>query len=79
MSAKSRAVIACAAALLVVGVEARGAAQSPPAQPRRVAHPYIEINPRPLLYRRCTAWYVLQNRPSGPVLFPQQHCWWVRG
>ncbi len=39
----------------------------------------IEIYPRRLLYRRCRAWYVLQDRPSGTVLFPQQHCWWVRG
>jgi hypothetical protein len=40
--------------------------------------PSIRINPRPL-YRRCTSWYVVQYRPSGRVLFPQKHCWWVRG
>lgn len=51
----------------------------PTALQRRAAHPHIEINPRPLLYRRCQSWYVLQHRPSGTVLFPQQHCWWVRG
>lgn len=39
----------------------------------------IEVNPRPLLYRRCTDWYELQHRPSGTVLFPQMRCWWVRG
>jgi hypothetical protein len=39
----------------------------------------IVINPLPLRYRRCTDWYELQNRPSGPVLYPQMHCWWVRG
>jgi hypothetical protein len=39
----------------------------------------IEINPRPLLYRRCVDWYELQNRPSGTVLFPEKRCWWVRG
>jgi hypothetical protein len=39
----------------------------------------IEIHPRPLLYRRCTDWYELQYRPSGTVLYPQMHCWWVRG
>jgi hypothetical protein len=38
----------------------------------------IEIHPRPLLYRRCTDWYELQYRPSGTVLYPQMHCWWVR-
>ncbi len=41
--------------------------------------PRIEINPRRLLYRRCKDWYVIQYRPSGRVLFPQTHCWWVRG
>jgi hypothetical protein len=39
----------------------------------------IEINPRPLLYRRCIDWYELQHRPSGTVLYPQMRCWWVRG
>ena len=34
---------------------------------------------RPLLYRRCVDWYELQYRPSGTVLYPQMHCWWVRG
>jgi hypothetical protein len=41
--------------------------------------PRIEITPRRLLYRRCKDWYVIQDRPSGRVLFPQRHCWWVRG
>jgi hypothetical protein len=52
--------------------------QGPTASPRPVP-PRIEVNPRPLLYRRCTSWYVVQNRPSGTVLFPEKHCWWVRG
>jgi hypothetical protein len=43
-----------------------------------VGPPNIRINPRPL-YRRCSSWYVVQNRPSGQVLFPEKHCWWVRG
>ena len=46
--------------------------------PSRV-HNRIEINPRPLLYRRCIDWYELQHRPSGTVLYPQMRCWWVRG
>ena len=41
--------------------------------------PRIEVNPRRLLYRRCSNWYVIQYRPSGRVLFPEKHCWWVRG
>ncbi len=59
---------------------------SPIAQPGEPALPpvrhvrrRIEINPRPLLYRRCIDWYELQNRPSGTVLYPQMRCWWVRG
>jgi hypothetical protein len=43
------------------------------------AQPRIEIRPGRLLYRQCTDWYELQNRPSGTVLFPGKHCWWVRG
>ncbi len=47
-------------------------------RPQRVRR-RIEINPRPLLYRRCIDWYELQHRPSGTVLYPQMRCWWVRG
>jgi hypothetical protein len=43
------------------------------------AHPRIEINPRPLVRRRCGSWYEVQYRPSGTVLFPGRHCWWERG
>jgi hypothetical protein len=51
-----------------------GPSGSPPA-----GRPRIEINPRPPLFRRCVSWYELQYRPSGTVLFPAKHCWWVRG
>jgi hypothetical protein len=51
----------------------------PPPPPRRYARRRIEIYPGRLLYRRCVDWYELQHRPSGTVLFPQMHCWWVRG
>jgi hypothetical protein len=49
--------------------------------PSQVQPPRIEIHPgtRPLLYRQCTGWYELQHRPSGTVLYPGKHCWWVRG
>jgi hypothetical protein len=53
--------------------------QSSQPSPPRYARPRIEINPRPLLYRRCVDWYELQYRPSGTVLYPQMRCWWVRG
>jgi hypothetical protein len=87
MSVKSRALViglalmfAAAAAPLAPAQESTvgGSAPSfshivgPPGPPR------IQINPRPL-FRRCTAWYVVQDRPSGRVLFPERHCWWVRG
>jgi len=49
----------------------------------RHARPHIEITPRlypyPRLYRRCVERLELQYRPSGPVLYPQTYCWWVRG
>jgi hypothetical protein len=53
----------------------------PPAPPsrRRYAGRRIDIYPGRLLYRRCVDWYELQHRPSGTVLYPQMHCWWVRG
>jgi len=51
----------------------------PPPPPRRYVGQRIEIHPGRPLYRRCVDWYELQHRPSGTVLFPQMHCWWVRG
>lgn len=71
-------------ALILVEATLAAWAQMPPpaagpaAAPLR-ARPRIEVTPRPPLYRRCTSWYVIQYRPSGPVLFPEKHCWWVRG
>ena len=80
MSPNSLAAIAGAAALAVVGAALPVAAQNPtPTGSSPRAHPRIEVTPRPQLYRRCTSWYVVQYRPSGRVLFPQKHCWWVRG
>jgi len=32
-----------------------------------------------LLYRDCNFRLAQQMRPSGPVVVPVQHCWWVRG
>jgi hypothetical protein len=83
MSLKRLIVIMALAAPAVLGAERHAAAQtSPIAQPNQpppYARPRIEINPRPLLYRRCVDWYELQYRPSGTVLYPQMRCWWVRG
>jgi hypothetical protein len=85
MSVKSFTVVVSLAAVSFAGTISSTVAQTPvpagtgaPLYASR-AHPRIEVNPRPLLYRRCVDWYVLQYRPSGTVLFPEQHCWWVRG
>jgi hypothetical protein len=79
-------VIIALAALFAAGVRCAQAQQtSPIAEPALTTPPAgpvphrIEINPRPLLYRRCVDWYELQHRPSGTVLYPQMRCWWVRG
>jgi hypothetical protein len=53
-------------------------AASPESTARR-ARPRIQVNPGRLLYRQCSLRYVLEDRPSGTVLVPHQHCWWVRG
>jgi hypothetical protein len=34
---------------------------------------------RRLLYRDCSFRLAQQWRPSGTVIVPVQHCWWVRG
>jgi len=85
MSAKSFGAVAKLATLTVFSIALPAAAQSPtpigsgPSYSLPSGPPRIEVNPRPLLYRRCTDRYVLQYRPSGTVLFPEKHCWWVRG
>jgi hypothetical protein len=81
---KALTLVACTA-LPLLGASPMRAQPAPPAEqrlsgpPRRYAPRRIEIYPGRLLYRRCVDWYELQNRPSGTVLFPQMHCWWVRG
>jgi hypothetical protein len=89
MSLKPLIVIASLAMLALFGAMPRAAAQNmmqvpvaqsaPPAPPSPHVRRRIEINPRPLLYRRCVDWYELQYRPSGTVLYPQMQCRWVRG
>jgi hypothetical protein len=85
MSRKALIVTITAAALLAATAPAAAQNEtSPVAQPGFASPPQsasrrITVNPRPLLYRRCVDWYELQYRPSGTVLYPQMHCWWVRG
>jgi hypothetical protein len=83
MSMKSILVGGCAL-LLSAATVTPSLAQNPQrprhhAPPPRYARPYIEIRPQRLLYRRCVDWLELQHRPSGTVLYPQYHCWWVTG
>jgi hypothetical protein len=84
MAVKSFIVAGALAVLTAPNLAAAQASQNAQVGDRVVPTPArtrarIEIHPRPLLYRRCTDWYELQNRPSGTVLYPQMHCWWVRG
>ncbi len=73
----SRIAVLGLAVLFVAVATFTAAAQS--SSTRHGERPRIEVNPRRLLYRRCEVQYVLQYRPSGTVLVPAKHCWWVRG
>ncbi|MGB6536619.1 MAG: hypothetical protein WBF58_11735 [Xanthobacteraceae bacterium] len=80
VSVKSVVLIAAASALIGAAMPSPSLAQHRRYAPRlRHVRPRIEITPRPLLYRRCVERLELQYRPSGPVLYPQTYCWWVRG
>ena len=83
MSLKPLFAVAALIALSLFEAAQPGLAQTAPHRahtPRiQYVRPRIEITPRPLYSRRCTDWLELQNRPSGPVLYPLTYCWWVRG
>jgi hypothetical protein len=84
MSLQRLIVIMALAGPAMLGAAQHATAQTSPIvqpgpPPPRYARPRIEINPAPLLHRRCVDWYELQYRPSGTVLYPQMRCWWVRG
>jgi hypothetical protein len=48
------------------------AAQS---RPRITIHPR-RMHPGPNAKRYCRAWLAKEYRVSGPVIVPQQQCWW---
>jgi len=86
MSLKGLVLLAGLAALSLGGTAswtpslAQTAQSARPHRPMvRHARPYIVITPGQPLYRRCVEHLQLQYRPSGPVLYPQYRCWWVRG
>jgi len=41
--------------------------------------PYRYEYPGPNAKRECVARYVEEHRPSGTVVVPRMHCWWLRG
>jgi hypothetical protein len=77
------AILSLALSIVAAAGSAAVAQQSPigqaPSEALSPGRPRIEVNPGRLLYRRCEVRYVVQYRPSGRVLFPAKHCWWVRG
>jgi hypothetical protein len=81
MPARSLNAVAGLALLLSAASPASAQTPLPTGTPsaRPGGPPRVEVNPRRLLYRRCADRYVIQYRPSGRVLFPEKHCWWVRG
>jgi hypothetical protein len=40
---------------------------------------YPRYNPGPNAVRSCTATYVQEYRPSGPVITPRMNCYWRPG
>jgi hypothetical protein len=40
---------------------------------------YPRYNPGPNAVRDCTAHYVQEYRPSGPVITPRMNCYWRPG
>ena len=58
-----------------------GDAGHPPVHgPARLhVRPLVRSYPGPDAVRQCTFWLATENRPSGTVIVPRQHCWWERG
>jgi hypothetical protein len=44
-------------------------------RPHVIIHPR-RLEPGPNSRRICRFWLVRQDRLSGPVIVPQQYCWW---
>ena len=83
---KNRSVFALAtvfAAFSIGGLvnAAEGARDTGELAAQTVRRPHIVIHPRrlepgPNAKRYCRYWLVQQYRVSGPVIVPQQQCWW---
>jgi hypothetical protein len=77
------AIVAVAALSAAAMPDVASAAQKrgvtdPSAQSRRPPA-RLRVTPGRLLYRDCSFHLAQQWRPSGTVVVPVQHCWWVRG
>ncbi len=76
--------LACAApaSALTVSNGAKTAAPSSAVSSQQSRpRPRLRVSPggQRLLYRDCSFRLAQQWRPSGTVIVPVQHCWWVRG
>jgi hypothetical protein len=67
-------------AALLLGISAPASAEratteqyTAQSRPRIVIRPHY---PGPNAKRYCNFWLAREYRPSGPVITPQQHCWW---
>ncbi len=79
-AAMARIALGFGLAALLVGMAALASAEratteqySAQTRPRIVIRPHY---PGPNAKRHCRFWLATENRPSGPVITPQQHCWW---
>jgi hypothetical protein len=84
-------VLAALIAALIAGASAPALAQAPNGRAigtetyefaaQTVRRPHIVIRPRrivpgPNAKRYCRSWLAKEYRVSGPVIVPQQQCWW---
>ncbi|HEY1475348.1 MAG TPA: hypothetical protein VGF53_14830 [Pseudolabrys sp.] len=67
-----------AGTLVPVSAEVAGASTqelAAQARPRITIQPR-QVHPGPNAKRYCHFWLAKEYRVSGPVIVPQQHCWW---
>lgn len=80
IAALPRTALGLALAALLLGIAAPASAErTTTAQYAAQSRPRIVIRPHypgPNAKRYCNFWLARENRPSGPVITPQQHCWW---
>ena len=67
---------ASAGASNIVVAQAGDASRADLSTRRRRPPTHITVYPTDRLHRECRAWYELQHRPSGDVIYPQMNCQW---